>query len=287
VHDPKVNGNYVEHETAPNNVYFVDPYGWNEMQVAGLQNFLGADGLGAPTAPARSRFHAGFNTPQAAQSLVALPDSWILQTEGVTNVFNAPPSTQVTMPAGANLASVVVGPGRPVSRVAIFDPTGRLSEMRTITGIAGQTITFSPPLPAAFPVGGNVKVFTEEPRYTWMATVRQFPPVMPNPSPGEAEVTITVFAGRSVSEQDEYSHTAAFVKSSSTVDVNLTGSPHYRKGNWVLDLDNGYWYRIQDYQVLGGAPPQVRLRLDRPALAAGTRAVLMKGIVEVFPLGLK
>jgi hypothetical protein len=54
----------------------------------------------------------------------------------------------------------------------------------------------------------------------------------------------------------------------------------------VFDVTNCYWYRIQDFTD-NTAAQEVVLTIDRPALVTSNTAVLMKGIVDVFPIGTK
>lgn len=136
-------------------------------------------------------------------------------------------------------------------------------------------------LPNGF-VPERVRIFTQDERYSWMMTVRN--------SSGIAAVNVVVFFKRSFETQDEFIHRStvltrpAFQKDSNIVRIDYTTpKPYLRKGSYVFDPDNGHWYRIQDFTD-DPSNGHVDITVSRPAVATSNAAILMKDIVEVFPI---
>ena len=316
VHDPDNDGDYREHyRAAQRRNYIVDPLGYYLVDPT-LQTVFGNDGATTPSSMGNIlRFHGGTLTESHAADLVTLPDSWVLQVEEIPTTINT--LTQLTMPSNVDLSSVAYT-GGVVSRVLLFDTTGRFSQIRTITGIdvANRTVTWNGDLPdtywndknndnAYIPADddcyvGQVRIETLERRYTWLLSVRKR-------SDGErAGVDIVVFFRRSFSAEDERIYaaqstfggtpqrTSAFLQGSDLVYLDYPSGtqPHLKKGGFIFDAVNGYWYRIRD---IDDDPPivspatgtaKVGLQIHRPAFAGSNSAILMFGVVEVFPIGL-
>lgn len=189
------------------------------------------------------------------------------------------------------------------SRIVLFDDTGRRSEAREISGIMGQQVHWKEidwngdsmidgtedrngngvqdlhPLPAGF-TPQQVLIETKDRRFTWMLTVRHFTDA--------AAVSVVVFDGRPFDLASERIYQAAFVADSSTVIVDYTGAPKpfLKKGSYVLDAKNAHWYLIRDFNDDEGAQ-QVELLLRNRAADDSDSAILMRGIVDVYPLPLK
>lgn len=197
------------------------------------------------------------------------------------------------------------------SRILLFDSTGRRCETREITSISGNIITWTenvdplndatqPPdpgedfnnngivdehaLPADFGTVERVRIVTDDRRYTWMLSVRN--------RSGVCSVDCVVFFKRPMQGFDEerlYGPAAppnAFTANSNVVSVSYNPGgglprPYLKKGSFIFDPENAYWYRIINYEDDGAI---VRVTIDRPAIANSTAAIFMKGIVNVFPM---
>ena len=275
-----------QYSTGTTTVSVFDPLG---MQYATLPNGFGNDG-GSALAAVTLRYHGGFSTQALAEGLVILPDSYdtVLTATGVT-LASSPPLTSVDLPSTADLSGV---PNGPLARVLLFDTTGALSESRNVasggSGISGQTISWDTTRPLQYLNAGNigsVKVQIQLRRYSWMATIRR-------DALGTCDVNVVVFFNRSFADTEEQIYfapgaagTLAFDPAQSvnhlTVDAS-TYTPFVKKGSFVFDFDNGLWYRIQSYTQTG---TNIVCTLDKPPTAGGTRAVFMRGIVDVYPLG--
>ena len=135
------------------------------------------------------------------------------------------------------------------------------------------------PLPDNF-TPERVRILTQDTRYTWMMTVRN--------SGGVASINVVVFFRRSFETADEYIHSSTTALSAFRKDSNLvvidytTPKPYLRKGSYVFDHANGYWYRIQDFVDDGVG--HVNITIEQPALESSNQAILLKDIVEVFPI---
>lgn len=199
------------------------------------------------------------------------------------------------------------------SRVVLFSSSGRAGQTREITRIDGQQIrwdedfdldgTLDPGedrngnavldqhnLPDSF-VPERVRILTRDRRYSWMLSVRN------TSADGAytASVSVVVFFRRPVDDptvEEIYSSwsaapaRSALQKSSNLVRIDYSGrtKPSLQKGSFVLDAAGGHWYRIAD--VLDDATARrATLTIDRPAVATSEAAVLMRGIVDVYPIG--
>jgi hypothetical protein len=166
-------------------------------------------------------------------------------------------------------------------------------------------------LPASFisaisgtgaPLLGKVRVEMQERRYSWLLTVRQS-------SPGVASVDVVVFFKRSLEDisTNELLYETVFTQGSTQAAVTYpTGSnsvtglplkPYMRRGSFVFDANNAFWYRIANVSPVvnsGAGWEQVNLTLEVPANATTgnppffpPRAMFPRGVVDVFPIGTK
>jgi len=193
--------------------YVIDPLGWFFAPVGSQYRLGGATGL--------PRWNAGISTEAPAADLVTLPDSWVVQ---VKNLPTSITTTSVTFPASVDLTSVNYS-GLFASQVVVFNNTLKLSQVERITNIAGQTVSWTNPLPLAIledqngnnvldagedyngngildPVG-DVWVETRERRYTWLLNVRRYG--------NRANVEVVTFFGREFTTDDEQPYPATFV----------------------------------------------------------------------------
>lgn len=198
--------------------YIVDPLGWHYMFESnpGLEGVFGNRGITPPVlfTPVRAaapRFEGGLPDPlppgpakmayrrAASQQLTVLPDSWI---EQATTVAVNPTDMSVDVPPDIDLTQVPItpvtpiGPARILSRVVLTDASGRVSHIKPISSITGQTINWGLPLPSGF-TSARVRIEVSDNFYSWMLSVR-------NKGEGRANVDLVVFFKRAYSPLDEY-----------------------------------------------------------------------------------
>jgi type II secretory pathway pseudopilin PulG len=302
--------------------YCVDPLAFSQ-NVQG-NTFLGQmfryDGI---STNAQTNNWSGYISPQIADLLAMAPDTWKTQYEELTvSVAPGNPGQDVLTFAKLQNQSIFV-PSTNTLRVVAFNTANTGSVTRFVTqannaatlNASGQlqnTITVDS-LPSGFSVG-KVMVQNLPREFTWMMTVRK-------QAMGNADVTVAVFHNRELvtggpAGTDLLSETA-FANATNTRDPNqpqkdsmgnvlgnsvfYAGSPtayltwpaggrvpFLRKGSYVLDTSSGYWYRVESYNA-ETALNQATITLDTPAKftsAAGQQvAVFMRGIVDVYPIG--
>src|SRR5262249_42071308 len=128
---------------------------------------------------------------------------------------------------------------------------------------------------------GKVRIELLERRYTWLLTVRQN-------STTSANVDVVVFFGRTMENitTDELLYNAVFTQGSTQVQVqyptgnnsvtNLPLKPYMRRGSYVLDVNNAFWYRINNVSDVvnsGTGWEQVNLTLEVPANASNNASL--------------
>ncbi|HET6327404.1 MAG TPA: hypothetical protein VFG04_22170 [Planctomycetaceae bacterium] len=288
---------------APPTAFVIDPLGWNTLG-SPLQTRLGNNGAGAVDPNALPRFNGELSLAGAAAQAVTLPDSWVEQARGPVTAFTA---NTVTI-SGPDLNGVVystpaalVGafPIPTMSRVVMFDATGRVSVTRIITLVTPATgvVTWgggtSDPLPGGFtPVQARVE--TQVMRYTWLLTVHPNPPAQPGSNSPSWNVTATVFFNRPLVAPDEqvYQATGADgTQSPFTVNYPAGQKPLFKKGGFMFDCYFGRWYRIVNVANDTGSQVQIYVDSARPQADVLTNlnfgVVFMRGVVDQFPLVLK
>ncbi len=293
-----------------------------------------------------ARYPMNWRTLAQAHYLVTLPDSWLLQYDtvgGTLGTDNNAPGSQFTQITLNGLSYPTTTPPAPPLRIVMFSSDGQMCQTRNVTAINGSTVLWTEdidgagpnasttngtdprdlnfnhsidhyPLPLSFTTAGIgvVRLEAQDPRYTWLLTVRQ-----PNPPtvPRSAGVDVVVFFNRSMENigTDEVLYQAGFTIGSPQVHVTYpTGTnpstgqplkPFMKKGGFVFDANNAYWYRISnvaDPDPTNPVPGSAQLTLDVPANASNTnltnpntgnlippRAMFPRNIVDVFPLGSK
>lgn len=267
----------------------------DQTQVApgpiGAGNFLfdplgKAVGLASPLG-AVPRFDGGFATDEAtAGALVAADDNWIERYSDVAASYALGGPFTATLPNFA-AQGITAAPG---TRAVIYDVTGTLSQVRPISNISGDTITWTDPLPPTMTTVGKVRVETQERQFTWMLTCRRTG-TAPNFS---TDIDVTVFFRRSF-DRDAGTNAEpvinnaggqVFVAGSNVANVSFTGgnTPTLRRGGFVFDATNARWYRMES--IVDNGTSAV-ITLDRPAVNTGTAAVFFGGIVDVYSLETK
>ena len=202
---------------------------------------------------------------------------------------------------------------RPACRVLILNRDDTAAQTRTPATVTGNTVTWVDPLPPSFLKSGigNCRVELHDRRYTWLLTVRRedlIPGTFIDPATGQQmvgmvpsgiavpSVSIVVFFNRSFSAADETLFPATFQTAKL---VNGTAVPEratitcptsaIKKGGYVFDADAGWWYRVSNFGANSGGT--VTVVVDSPIVAdspaAGGHAMMMGGVVAVYPVGVK
>ncbi|MEO1994681.1 MAG: hypothetical protein ABGZ17_05340, partial [Planctomycetaceae bacterium] len=139
--------------------------------------------------------------------------------------------------------------------------------------------------PAVAP-GDRFWVHVRNRNFSWMTTIRMAADGVPNGS-------IAVFFKRSFSAEDEtvYSNNLqanggqpVFSTGSALARIEVPSGvqPIVRNGGWIFDADNFQWFQITD--VVTETETLIEVKLDRTPNDAGNRALMMRGIVGVFPM---
>jgi hypothetical protein len=295
----------------PPTQFVIDPMGWYAMSGTPIQTILGNSSPAAAYPNALPRFSGELPNSVSSVMQTYLPDSWVEQARSPVISFTAgTPGTPGT-PGTATLSNVDLSnvavstegalatatPPYVISRVVLIDATGKNSQTRIVTGVNAATTTVSwngnDPLTANFtPVMARVE--TQEPRYTWLLTVR------PSSSPGGlSNVEVTVFFNRTLTPSDEQAYTATGADGvQAPFTVTYSGQkPFVKKGSFLFDCVFGRWYRVVNVVDLSSTQFNVFVDQARPSadllaaqqLGIGQNfgAVFMRGVVDVFPLPLK
>jgi hypothetical protein len=186
------------------------------------------------------------------------------------------------------------------------DSTGTLTAAKDFNG---NGVLDDNSLPPSFVTGasgiGKVRIEQQERRYTWLLTVRK------NNTGTQGDVDVVVFFKRPFDEfqksikgyaGDEVLIQAAFQQGNTQVSVQypIANKPFMRKGNYIFDANNAFWYRISNVStptqttLPGNVPGEsVTITLDVPANASSplapipARAMFPRAVVDVYPIGTK
>lgn len=263
------------------------------------------------------RFGGGFsNSAAAADAICAGPDTWsVLHEDSVTSVNGA--LTQIDV---NNLSNVTLPPLAPATggvdlRVQIFYNGGKSSVSRPVCQIgSGNALIFAENTDRngngvldnhALPSGitfETARLEARERRYSWLLTIR------PNPSSfGGAQgakpiydVWVVVFFGRGFIPEDELVY-GTVPKGALNLAPNSTVTtpnprqlvvtwqaggvvPNLKRGGFVLDAQNGYWYQIENYTEPQGATTST-VTVTTNLKEKFQLAAFPRGVVDVFPIG--
>ncbi|MBS0262756.1 MAG: hypothetical protein JSS02_12450 [Planctomycetes bacterium] len=248
---------------------------------------------------------------------------------GTLGGTNPAKMTEITLP-NYQLSTSVLGGAQtpalpyPAVRVVLFSADGSLAQTRQITSFStnagsttlqwtedlnnnntldnGEDVNFNGSLdthylPTSFTAQtlGKVRVEIQERRYSWLLTVRQN-------SQNSASIDVVVFFQRALENigVDEVLYNTVFTQGSTRAVVTyptalnattgLALKPFMRRGGFVFDANNAFWYRITN--VLDDNAGTAVLTLETPALASTgsppyfpPRAMFPRGVIDVFPLG--
>ena len=299
--------------------YVIDPLGFAIQSGAAIQGVFGNDGAlpaaAMPVATQLPRLSVGFGTAAAADSLVSLPDSWVIDDTTIeATIGGTVANPTIAMPAtiDLNMLQTTVQTSGTAVRLVLMSADRKQSQVRVISDPATinpapaiYDITLQSPLPATpnFATLSEVRIESQQRRYSWLMTVRR-----PIAEESDPSVDLVVFFNRSLTAEDETIYPAHFTtvvngtQQPNQVNVDWTASPakpFMKKGGYVFDAENAYWYRITQVDETSGTT--ATLTIDRaakdtsldvagigtastPAAPTGG-AIFMRGIIEVFPLG--
>ena len=280
----------IHHWDGPNVYYVFDPLGYailSNENAPLANNFGNVGGMASPLLP---RCHGTWSTQQAADGLVTLPDSWVLQYEGIGTSLNA---TQVTLTGlGATGFTIPTLPGGapagstpPTTRAVLFSGDGAASQSRILTHLNTDTISWNDSLPASFLANvsgiGKVRIEFQERRYSWLLTVRK-------DGAGGADVSVVVFFQRRFDPAiDEALYGATFtVGSTSVINVTFPPNSNLKTGSYIFDVNNCFWYRISNVNV-GSKTITLDVPANLSSPAGGGAAMYPRNIVDVYPIGTK
>jgi Tfp pilus assembly protein PilV len=277
--------------------FVIDPLGWYTLG-GPLQTNFGNNGAGGIDANAVLRFagETGATANLAATDVsslqCSLPDAWVEQYRGpISNP--QPNSVDVTNFDLSGIALPAAG-GPPyaqsLTRIVLFDATGKTSQTRLVTTIVAPTVSWSAndQLPAGFtPVTVRIETL-EQKRYTWILTVR------PSSAGGTSNVTVTVFFKRPLTPNDEQVYQASGsdgVQAPFTITYPSGQKPFVKKGGLMFDCYFGRWYRVTNITNDTGTTMNIYVDSPRPQTDvianANFGAVFMRGVVDQFPLAPK
>lgn len=249
-----------------------------------------------------------------AQSLCTGPDTWTSLHEGTISNITA---TDALIDGLSGVPSLsFLGPER--MRIQIFYNGGKNSTTRMITAIKpDSTLVWTelftgvdvnnnqqldpntlPASPSGF-VYESARLEVREMRYTWMLTVRKNGTTGDIPAT-DANVDVVVYYGRGFTNQEEQTYgigpganrvagsSIAYPPNGPTFDPRIftvtwpVGSePFLKRGGWVLDARNGFWYQIADYtDPLGGTSSKVTLLT--PMTKQTDTLMFARGVVNVY-----
>lgn len=238
---------------------------------------------------ALSRYHGGFSTLSKALELSVYDGNWLTHTDE-SIVQNLAGASTLTLPT-SNLTGVPTT-GNVPSRIVLFDQAGITSTTRRITGITlPGTVNWDPTEPVTLDIS-RARVEISDEQFSWMFSFRRHDADFGNNPYGD--LFLAVFFRREFSPdaetvfQNNGAAAPVFKSNSEIADLTYTpgNRPAIRKGGYVLDSENGYWYRISDYvENTDVNPPTIKMTLENPALRDSDGAVFFRGLVDVYYLG--
>lgn len=227
-------------------------------------------------------------------------------------------SAGLTMPAAPFATRVVLfnPEGTASYTVPVLQVTGGASANSVVTTAGQNTI------PAQWRSGlGRVVVETQVERYSWLITARRDAlglfdcDVVVFYKRGYAKEDEYTFIAPSTLVDANGTSVLSFRQNSDLVAVEYDSStgakPFFRRGGWVFDVENARWYRILDVSDdptinprpfdrlqselglgarptgSGGSMKLLVAVLHRKSAFSGRQAMFPRGVVDVYPIGVK
>lgn len=274
---------------------------------------------GIPTIGLLPKYAGGFNgSMAAADAITASPDSWKVQHEGpiLSNTATQLDLADLTASQfGTQRVHIYYNGGKSsfvrnvtkISGTTITWSEDFITSNSTLDPGEDQNqngVLDLHPLPAGITYE-SAKLETRERRYTWLLTVR--PQDVGASFTGglgakpSFDVTVVVFFGRGFSLESEqvYGTLPATVPAVPNLSPGSTASmpqgsqfftvswatgfdPQLKRGGYVLDAQNGYWYQIENYTdpTVGSST----IKLTTNILETSTLVAFPKAVVDVFPI---
>lgn len=157
----------------------------------------------------------------------------------------------------------------------------------------------------------TARVEARDRRYTWLLTVR------PQDTGGSFsgafgakpsfDVTVVVYYGRGFTNEEELIFGTVPPQSVAAIPNLVTGSsailqggqrsfvvswpsddqkPYLKRGAYIMDAQNGYWYQVENYSDPGFGTSST-ITLTSVILKTSSLAMFPRGVVDVFPLGVQ
>jgi hypothetical protein len=164
-----------------------------------------------------------------------------------------------------------------------------------------RTLFFDPPLPASIGTTAVERVVVQSlsEDFTWMISARLESRDL------EVDMDVVVFHKRRFEDDDERVFNcivrdtdpgADSIYDEIVVDYSSGNGnrPFAKAGDWMLDVSNNYWYRVQSIRsegqdTDGDGNLEMVLRIDRSLLDLDRnqeiQAAFIRGVVEVYPIG--
>ncbi len=192
-------------------------------------------------------------------------------------------------------------------RITLFSGDGKLSQTYPLLQVnASRNATWSEsvvgadvngdghienrPIPREFKgVVGRILIQSKRAAdFTWMLTVRRA-------ADGQARsVDVVVRFGDRLKLSDEYLYAAVFRAQRTYVTGSFVSVPGVRdpvpalkRGGYIFDVTNARWYRIREFEISEIVADRVtfNVTLEKPASKDGNGALILPGIVDVYPMG--
>lgn len=214
----------------------------------------------------------------------ALPDSWTTIADDIPEAITA---SQVDF-SGAGPALGTSGGNVRLTLISL-DGTRSITRLGTTSNYRFTKLSWEPNIPLPdFGLAniGRAVIEASESRYSWMITC-------PSPANAPPAASCAVFFRRSFDPDEEFVYrngtTSPFViapNPTSTVNISWAAGdpvPLLREGNYALDVENLFWYRIRSYTIDENAMTGT-VEIDRPARGDGAGIMFPYGLVHVFDL---
>ena len=254
--------------------------------------------LPGPPLARMQRFTAGYTTVATAEEIFSGLDQWTTQYEAFPINGNLDPAAASQSLTFSDLSQrqIFLGLGLAPTRLVIFNRAGTGCQIRDLPAPAApvaltNTVTWNNAnLPGAYSNVafanadiGNVRVEQRDLKFTWLMTARGRTTEATSNAPEFLyDVDMVVFYKRGYAPGDivGFANSLAaapnfvFNVGSKTAVVTWTpgptAAPFLKRGGYVLDAQNGFWYRIEEY-IEG--PDNATITLATPARANSQLAV--------------
>ncbi|MCA9040438.1 MAG: hypothetical protein KDA65_08835 [Planctomycetaceae bacterium] len=204
-----------------------------------------------------------------------------------TVVDGSETATTVQVDTEINIDESIVTTALPsylVYRIILFGDQGSEAEYRYISGRsdATKTITWTGDvtgITAGTFAPERVRVEISDPRLSWLMTVRRS---YIDGTQVSNNADVVVFFNRHFETDSETVYTGSTMTiGSSNVRINASNiDPEPKVGNFIFDAEKCHWYKIVSVE----ATNPYDVTIDRPAVKSSGSLMLVRNVVDVFPL---